>query len=148
MPLAIGDQAPPFPGEPADGARALVFYKVTCPTCQLAAPKLQALQRAYPGHVHAVGQDPDEKLSAFGRAYGFTVPVTSDVPPYVVSNAYRIETVPTTFVIDGDGTVVDVVEAWDRERLNGASATLADLLGAEPATVSDPSDGLPGFKPG
>jgi len=148
MPLAIGDRAPSVPGAPTDGPLALVFYKVTCPTCQLAAPKLEAFQRAYPGHVHAVGQDPDETLSSFGREYAFTVPATSDGPPYEVSNAYRIETVPTTFVIGGDGAVVDVVEAWDRDGLNRASSTLAGLLGASPTAISVISDGLPGFKPG
>jgi hypothetical protein len=76
------------------------------------------------------------------------VPVTSDAPPYGISNAYRIETVPTTIVIDGQGNVSDVVEAWDREGLNRASKALADLLGADPVIVSEPSDGLPAFKPG
>lgn len=132
----------------ADGPLALVFYKVTCPTCQLAAPKLHGLEQAYPGHVQGVGQDPPEKLQAFADEYGFTVPVSSDAPPYEISNAYGIETVPTTFVIDGRGSVADVVEAWDREGLNRASKTLADLLGVEPVPISDPSDGLPAFKPG
>ena len=125
-----------------------MFYKVTCPTCQLAAPKLEALQHTYEGRVHAVGQDPPEKLVAFADEHGFTVPVYSDAPPYEISNAYRIETVPTTFVIDGKGNVADVVEAWDREGLNRAAKTLADLLGAESVMISEPSDGLPAFKPG
>jgi peroxiredoxin len=148
MPLSIGDRAPHVPGAQTDGARALVFFKVTCPTCQLAAPKLEGFQRAYAGHVHAVGQDPDEKLTAFGRQYGFSVPVTSDGPPYDISDAFRIETVPTTMVIDREGTIVDVVEAWDREGLNRASVALAQLLDVEAEQISDPSDGLPSFKPG
>jgi peroxiredoxin len=148
MPLAIGDRAPVVPGAPTDGARALVFFKVTCPTCQLAAPKLEAFQRAYPGHVHAVGQDPDAALAAFGDEYGFSIPITSDGPPYDISNAFDIETVPTTMVIDAEGTIVDVVEAWDRDGLNRASTTLAGLLDVVPEPVSDASDGLPAFKPG
>lgn len=148
MPLEVGTDAPAIPGATADGPRALVFYKVTCPTCQLAAPNLDVLQQAYPAHVDAVGQDPPEKLRAFGDRYSFTVPAISDAPPYDVSNAYGIEAVPTVFVLDDEGRVADVVEAWDREGLNRASATLADLLGVEPVTVSDASDGLPGFKPG
>lgn len=147
MPLAIGDPAP-FVRDVPSGPRVLIFVKVTCPTCQLAAPKLQGFERAYAGHVWAVGQDPIPKLERFGRDLGFSVPMTPDAPPYDVSNAYRIETVPTTFVIDGGDTVVDVVEAWDREGLNSASATLAHLLGADPEAISVPSDGLPAFKPG
>ena len=148
MPLAIGSRAPDVVNAPADGPHALVFYKVTCPTCQLAAPKLEGFQRAYPGHVHAFGQDPDADLAAFGDRYGFSIPVTSDRPPYDVSNAFGIETVPTTIVIDADGTVVDVVEAWDRDGINRASRALAELLDVAPASMSEPSDGLPAFKPG
>lgn len=148
MPLAIGDRAPQVPGAPTDGARALVFFKVTCPTCQLAAPKLEAFQRAYSGHVHAVGQDPDAALAAFGDEYGFSIPITSDGPPYDISNAFDIETVPTMIVIDAEAMVVDVVEAWDRDGLNRASTTLAALLDVAPALISEPSDGLPAFKPG
>lgn len=148
MPLAIGSPAPQVPDASVEGPHAVVFFKVTCPTCQLAAPKLEALQAAYGGHVGAVGQDPADKLRAFGGEYHFTLPTTSDAPPYDLSNAYAIETVPTTFVIDGQGRVADVVEAWDRDGLNRASKTLAELLDVEPVTISEPSDGLPDFKPG
>lgn len=148
MPLAIGSPAPSIADAPAAVPHALIFFKVTCPTCQLAAPKLEALQAAYAGHVQAVGQDPADKLRAFGGEYRFTLPATSDAPPYDLSNAYGIETVPTTFVVDGQGRVADVVEAWDRDGLNRASKTLAELLDVEPATISEPSDGLPDFKPG
>jgi hypothetical protein len=51
-------------------------------------------------------------------------------------------------VVDGDGLVADVVEAWDREGVNRASETLAGLLRARPAILSEADDGLPAFKPG
>jgi thiol-disulfide isomerase/thioredoxin len=148
MPLAIGAPAPSLPDVAADGPHALIFFKVTCAACQLAAPKLEALQAAYAGHIQAVGQDPADKLRAFGAEYHFTLPTSSDAPPYDLSNAYGVETVPTMFVIDGQDRVADVVEAWDRDGLNRASATLAELLGVERVAISEPSDGLPGFKPG
>lgn len=148
MPLAIGSDAPEIPGRPADGPRAVVFYKVTCPTCQLAAPKLQALEDAYRGRVLGIGQDPPERLEAFGATYEMPLPAVSDGPPYDLSNAYGVRTVPTTYVIDADGRVADVVEAWDRDGLNRASGVLAELIGEAPVWVSDPADGLPAFKPG
>jgi hypothetical protein len=76
------------------------------------------------------------------------VPAVPDLPPYDVSNAYGIEAVPTLFVIDGAGQVADAVVSWDRAGYNRASARLAQLLGVEPAMVSDSSDGLPPFRPG
>jgi hypothetical protein len=51
-------------------------------------------------------------------------------------------------VVDDEGRVADVVESWDRDGVNRASATLAALLDVEPAIVSEPGDGLPDFKPG
>jgi hypothetical protein len=71
-----------------------------------------------------------------------------DPPPYDMSNAYGIETVPTLVVIDSAGDVADAVISWDRAGFNRASARLAELLGVEPVVVSDSSDGLPAFRPG
>ncbi len=126
----------------------MVFYKVTCPVCQMAAPKVDAMARAYPGRVVGVGQDPPDALERFGREFGMDVPAVPDLPPYEASNAYGIEAVPTLFVIDGTGTVADAVVSWDRDGYNRASARLAELLGVETVTVSEPSDGLPSFRPG
>jgi len=65
-----------------------------------------------------------------------------------VRQTVKVESAPTVVVVDGDGRVADVVESWDREGVNRVSSTLAGLLDAEPAIVSEPGDGLPGFKPG
>jgi peroxiredoxin len=147
--IAVGDAAPLVPGGAfQEGPVALVFYKVTCPVCQMAAPKIDALTRSYPGRVVGVGQDSLDELERFGREFGMDVPAVADLPPYDVSNAYGIDTVPTLFVIDGAGVVADAVVSWDRAGYNRASAGLAELLGVESAMVSDSSDGLPPFRPG
>jgi thiol-disulfide isomerase/thioredoxin len=147
--IEVGQPAPPVPGVAFDdGPLAVVFYKVTCPVCQMAAPKVDLMAKKYAGRVVGVGQDPPDALERFGREFGMDVPAVPDLPPYDASNAYGIETVPTLFVIDGDGTVADSVVSWDRDGYNRASARLAELLGVEPATVSEPTDGLPSFRPG
>ena len=138
--IAIGDAAPLVPGVTfGEGPMALVFYKVTCPVCQMAAPKVDAMARAYPGRVVGVGQDPPDELERFGREFGMDVPAVPDLPPYDVSKL---------IVIDGAGEVADAVISWDRTGYNRASARLAEFLGVEPAPVSDSSDGLPPFRPG
>jgi hypothetical protein len=114
----------------------------------MAAPKIDALARSYPGRVLGVGQDSPDELERFGREFRMDLPAVTDLPPYDVSNAYGIETVPTLFVIDGTGVVADAVVSWDRTGYNRASARLGELLGVEPVTVSDSSDGLPPFRPG
>jgi peroxiredoxin len=114
----------------------------------MAAPSIDIFERAYPGRLSGVGQDPDAALARFADDYGVGFPSVSDSAPYEVSNLYGIEHVPTLFVIDGQGMVADVVESWDREGWNRASATLAGLLGSLPAVISHSGDGLPEFRPG
>jgi thiol-disulfide isomerase/thioredoxin len=147
--IAIGEEAPAIPGlafEP--GPTALVFYKVTCPVCQMAAPKVAALEDAYPGHVVGLGQDPEDQLASFDAAYGFGAPSFADLAPYEVSNAYRIEAVPTLILVGRDGVVRDVVQSWDREGYNRVARELAEGTGLPLAEPSDSEDGLPAFRPG
>jgi peroxiredoxin len=148
MTILPGARAPVIAGVDAEGPHALVFFKVTCPTCQMAAPALSSLAEAFDGRVVGVGQDPEGALEDFARAYAFSAPALSDPAPYPASQAYDIEHVPTVVVIGGDGRVADVVESWDRGGLNRAARTLAAALGVTPVTVSSPDDGLPEFRPG
>jgi peroxiredoxin len=127
---------------------ALFFYKVTCPVCQMAAPKMRAFEDAYPGRIVGIGQDPAPKLERFAREFHMPFGSVADEPPYDLSNGYGIQVVPTLFVLDGGGIVRSVVESWDRDGFNRASRDLAELTGSAPAVVSDPSDGLPAFRPG
>ena len=148
-PIEVGSIAPASPGAPfGDGPVGLFFYKVTCPTCQLAAPAMAAFERAYPGRVVGIGQDPADVLEAFAEVHGMGIRSISDAPHYDVSDAYGIVSVPTLVVVGSDGTVLEVVGAWDREGFNRASATIAAEVGADAAVISEPSDGLPSFKPG
>jgi thiol-disulfide isomerase/thioredoxin len=150
--LPAGSVAPPFAlteivtGEPIedpwrDGEVVLAFFKTTCPVCQLAAPKVQALADSGV-RVVAVGEDPPEALTRYSSGHGQHVPTLTEPAPYGVSAAFGLETVPSLVRIGEDGTVVDVVESWDREHWN----RFAVAAGGDP--VSDTGDGLPAFKPG
>ena len=148
MAIQVGSVAPPVDGVDISRPHALIFYKVTCSTTQLAGPPISRLGDAYPGAVAGVGQDPPEALTAFAAAHGWRFPQVPDLAPYTASDAYGIVSAPTVVVVGGDARVAEVVESWDREGVNRASSTLAGLLGAEPVIVSEPGDGLPAFKPG
>src|SRR6266516_4274892 len=129
--------APAIPGvDFRTGPLTLFFYKVTCPVCQMAAPKVQGFEAAYPGRILGIGQDPQEKLVAFGDQFEMSFRSLVDAPPYDVSNAYGIEVVPTMFLVDAEGTILDTVESWDREGLNRISERLAELTGAGYAEIS------------
>ena len=105
-PLAVGSPTPPLP-LPGVGPTALFFYKVTCPVCQLAAPKVEAFERAYPGRIHGIGQDEPGKLSAFAERFGMTFPSVSDGPDYPLSQVFGIRVVPTMALVDRG-----VVSGW------------------------------------
>jgi thiol-disulfide isomerase/thioredoxin len=147
--LTSGETAPPIFGVGfADGPMALFFYKVTCPVCQMAAPKAATFGTAYPDRIVGIGQDPPDKLAAFDRSFGLGFLSNSEPPPYEASDAYGVSVVPTLFLVGGDGAVVRSVESWDREGFNDVSRHLAELSGLPYAAISQPGDGLPPFRPG
>ena len=148
-PLEVGDVAPPVAGVRfGDGPRGLFFYKVTCPTCKLAAPKMRAFEDAFPGRVIGIGQDPEDALARFTREHGMGISSIEDEAPYPASDAYAVVSVPTLYLVGNDGRVVESVGAWDRTGFNRVAGRIAELTGAAPVTVSSPGDGLPEFKPG
>jgi peroxiredoxin len=148
-PLQVGDAAPSVVGVPFDdGPVGLFFYKVTCPTCQLAAPTMRSFEDAFPGRVVGVGQDPPAALDRFSIDHGMSIRSVPDVPPYAISTAYDVVSVPTLYLIGADGRVLESVEAWDRTAFNRVAARIAQLTGARPVLISTPDDGLPDFKPG
>jgi hypothetical protein len=147
--IGIGEAAPPVPGvEFDDGPVGLFFYKVTCPTCQMAAPKVGLFERAYPGRVIGIGQDPSEELERFAREFEMPIRAVADLPPYEVSDAYGIETVPTLLLVGSDGRVEELIVAWDRDGFNRLSRRIARATGLEPTVISHPRDGLPALRPG
>jgi peroxiredoxin len=150
--LEVGDRAPSLTlpdaatGEQVtdpwrDGPVVLAFFKTTCPVCQLAAPKVQALADGG-ARVIAVGEDPPAKLASYRDSYGQKVPTLTEAAPYEVSDAYGLASVPSLVLVGDDGSVRDVVESWDRAGWN----RLAASAGSPP--ISDEGDGLPPFRPG
>jgi peroxiredoxin len=150
--LALGDPAPSLQlsdaatGEAVtdpwrEGAVVLAFFKTTCPVCQMAAPKVQALADAGV-RVVAVGEDPPAAIQTYADRHGQKVTTLSEPAPYPASDAFGIDTVPTLFRVDEDGTVRDTVVSWNRAEWN----RFAEAAGA--AAVSEEGDGLPPFRPG
>jgi hypothetical protein len=72
----------------------------------------------------------------------------ADLPPYGVSNAYGISVVPTMYLVDAEGTVLDAVESWDLDGYRRVSERLAELVGSAPAELDAVTVGLPRFRPG
>ena len=164
MPLPPGAEAPPFElpsggdsGAPrsldhltAAGPALLVFFKIDCPTCQLAFPVYAELQRRFGDSlpVVAVSQDSLARTVPWLEDKGFAGVVLDDASGgYGVSDAYAVRSVPTLVLVD-EGMVVATSEAWDRDRANAWAQQLGERTGGDVTPVSREGDGLPAFKPG
>lgn len=152
--LRRGQTAPGFALERLDGGRVslreileqgpavVVFFKVSCPTCQLALPFLDRLRGgALP--VYAISQDDAARTREFLRLFPVELPVLLDAAAagYPASNAYGIEYVPSLFVIEVDGTVSESCEVFDRR--------VYEALGARAGRpIFEPGESVPLYKPG
>jgi len=152
--LAAKDQAPSFtlpdidsaepvsdPWRATPGPTVLAFFKATCPVCQMAAPMVAAMA-ASGATVIGIGEDPAPTLVGYRERWGQAVPTLSEPPPYRVSGAYGLISVPSLFLVSKDGTILDAVLGWDRDEWN----RVAVKAGGRP--VSAAGDGLPPFRPG
>lgn len=120
--LEIGTAAPPFSLEDLDGKThsladirkgeqlLLVFYHSECPTCGLSMPFIGNLARDVRSDrmkIWGVSQDARNETVKFARLKGLEMPLHIDADPYPVSQAYGLTNVPTLFLIDAGGTIID-----------------------------------------
>jgi peroxiredoxin len=138
----------------AKGPVLLIFFKVSCPTCQYALPFFGRLQRRLadaPVSLWAVSQNSIDHTKAFGREFGVEALPTlfdPDEEAYPVSNAYGITNVPTCFLIEPDGKIALTSVGWSKDE----TAAIARRLGqaaAEPSLVLfGPQENVLAFRPG
>jgi peroxiredoxin len=150
--LAIGTKAPEFDLKTLDGKRVslsdelargpvvMVFFKVSCPTCQYALPFFERLYKAYGRKgvtLVGVSQNDAKDTAAFNKEFGVTFPVLLDDPrSYPASNAYGLTNVPTIFWIAQDREIEVSSVGWlkaDFEEINrrmaeGGKITLASVF--------------------
>jgi len=161
--LAAGAPAPPIELPDVGGHRVSVasllqkgpvlaaFYKVSCPVCQFTLPFLERIHKAYGNeHVAIIGisQDDARDTKEFRAEYGLTFPSLIDAEDYPVSNAYGLTNVPTLFLIQPDGTIAASFTGFDKQGLEGVSASFAEHLSKPVAPVFQPGESVPDHKPG
>jgi len=150
LPRFDGDDVT-IPDKSAKGLTLVVFYKNTCPTCQLTMPYVQRLHEQVSGaggRVVAVSQDGLDGAASFARATGLTMPVVADGPGYPVSREYDLVTVPTLYLLERDGTIVRGLAGFQKTELQQAAADLAASVGAPPPTLYRAGESVPDYKPG
>jgi len=137
----------------AKGPVVLAFFKISCPVCQFAMPYLQRIFKAHENSARVtivgISQDSAADTQAFNKKYGITFPVLLDEPRrYPASNAYRLTTVPTVFLVAPDGRIELSSAGWSRAEMQELSERLAAAGGAAPARLFSPGEQVPEYKPG
>ncbi len=131
--LAAGSRAPSFQLKDSKGGAhtleeilargpALVaFYKQSCPVCQLTLPFLERLHQGAGTTLqfYAVSQDDSRSAERFSRDFGisFTTLVDQSEAGYPASNAFGISHVPSSFLIEQDGTISWALEGFSKSEL-------------------------------
>ncbi|MFI5175681.1 MAG: peroxiredoxin family protein [Terriglobia bacterium] len=161
--LTPGKTAPAFTLEGIDGkdyslekerkSKLIVaaFYKKSCPVCQMTFPFLERIWKAYAGspiEVLGIAQDEPHEGEQFAEEFQLSFPILIDEEPYKVSSAYGITNVPSIFLIDHDGKILQTQVGFDKSALIETSKSIARKLHQQAAPVFTKADNVPDFKPG
>ena len=134
------------------GPLVAVFFKVSCPVCQMAMPYLDRIYRAYGGSGKltfvGVSQDSASDTAAFNKLFGVTFPVLLDGKGYPVSNAYKLTNVPTVFMISPAGEIEFSSVSWSKSEILELGRKLAKVNSTPAATIFQPGESVPEYKPG
>jgi AhpC/TSA family len=132
----------------AGGSAILLFVNEDCPTSALAMRMLGPLCQDWERRgvsCTVVFEDPLEVAIRVARRCGWTGQVVSQPPPYQTSQAYGVVSVPTAFLVDGQGLIAGSVTGWDQPAITLLIERAADTLGT---TLAGPPPTQPLRKPG
>lgn len=133
------------------GPVVVVFFKVSCPTCQFTFPFLQRLFQAY-GSDHAtflaISQDDATDTREFCAEYGVGFTALVDEEDYPASNEYGITNVPTFYLIAPDGTVQMDSVGFGKKALEKIAEELARIQGRAAIPLFKLDEVVPDAKPG
>jgi peroxiredoxin len=132
----------PLKGLLNKGPVLLVFFKISCPTCQLALPYLNRMKDGSL-QIVTISQDDAESTTEFNESFQLSMSTLLDPEDagYPVSNAYGITHVPSLFLIEPDGIVGISVSGFVKREMEeiGARCGIAPF---------GPDDSVPAWKAG
>lgn len=128
------------------GMLALVFFRTDCPQCRQTIALLQSLADAYADSgkltVWGVSQDSAAATRAFAEQNGIRFPLLLDHDAWQSMN-YGVTSVPTLYLVDGQGVVVQKVRGHSPATLDAVSAKVAAFLEREPVALTAPAPASP-----
>ena len=128
----------------------LVFFKTTCPTCRLAWKYIERLHQVYRKAglaVWGISQHDAKRSAEFASNNGSTFPILID-DDWKVSKQFDPDFVPTLFLIESTGKIIDRVVSFDKAGLNRVAQTVAARLDVAVEMIAPENDGAPLFRPG
>jgi len=162
--MAVGAKAPDFTLKTLDGKLfslgeelgrgpvVVVFFKVSCPTCQYALPFFERLHKAYRDKgisLVGVSQNDAKDTAAFMKEFGITFPVLlDDTHSYPASNAYGLTNVPTIFWIAQDGEIEVSSVGWLKADFEEINRKMAEAGKSAPAAMFRPGEEVRDFRAG
>ena len=162
--LAAGAKAPEFALQAMNGQKfslqdaiangpvVLVFFKVSCPTCQYALPFYERLHKAYGRNVVTlvgVSQNDAEDTAAFAKEFGITFPVLLDeMEAYPASNAYGLTNVPSIFWVAQYGEIEVSSIGWVKADFESINRKMAPAGKVSPGAVFRPGEEVRDFRAG
>lgn len=161
--LATGTKAPDIALKTMDGKRfslseelargpvVLVFFKVSCPTCQYALPFYERLYKAYGQTVTLVGvsQNEAKETAEFAKHFGITFPLLlDDTHRYPASNAYGLTNVPSIFWIAQDNEIEVSSVGWMKSDFEQINRRMAESGKVQPAVPFKPGEDVRDFRAG
>ncbi len=161
--IVAGQTAPDFSLKSLDGTeyslKALLqrgpvfvsFFKVSCPVCQFTFPFLERLHKRYGGadiSFIGISQDNARASKEFADEYGVTFPILLDDADYPASNSYGLTNVPTTFLIDPEGTVKVTCLGFNKTNLEDMALVLSQKRNIAAALLFRPDESVPANRPG
>lgn len=127
------------------------FFKTECPTCQLTAPYIERLHQALgDGALQVIGiaQNVAEEVQPWIERYHLTFPLLLEAPPYPLSRAFNLQSVPTLLWLTPQGAVRERVEGFSRQALQQLAEQLAQTVGREVPVLFPEGDPAPAWQPG
>jgi peroxiredoxin len=130
-----------------DGRPSLIcFVKDDCETCNTAAPVLEALHRAYGSKLDVLLIAQSGAANAdFAARHGLGMPVLDDTACKAAFD-WDIESVPSVFWLDADGSVQTKFEGFIRSDWEALSSDISTATSLPAAQVDWSS--LPAWRPG
>jgi peroxiredoxin len=161
--IVAGQNAPDFLLKSSDGTECSLskllkhglvfvsFFKVSCPVCQFTFPFLERLYRRYGGEeltFLGISQDDARATKEFADEYGVTFSMLLDAEGYLASNAYGLTNVPTSFLIDTDGSVKIASMGFNKKDLEDVAQELSHRHKIPLSALFRPDESVPTNRPG